>query len=212
VQFTSLLAHTAQADQPAREFLGDDHPLVRVLCRTSAAMRHLLSVAVVLVFAAVAWFDGAHVAPALIAAAAVVEVALALQLASLRWLARERACDLIIQGRADLPLDDVRRQRRRLLDRAHCDDLADWLDRTSAVAERSLRSPHQPAGFFNARVILAVRAELVDISARLREDAPGVRGVALVERLLSEGGSPLHGGSVSALRQELRRIRFMLGA
>jgi hypothetical protein len=211
VQCTSLLAHTAQADQSAREFLGDDHPLVRVLRRTSAAMRHLLSVAVILVFAAVAWFDGAHAALAVMAAAAVVEVALALQLASLRWLA-ERACDLIIQGRADLPLDDVRRQRRRLLDRAHCDDLADWVDRTCTVAERSLRSPHQPATFFNARVILAARPELADISARLRKDAPGVRGVALLERLLSEGGSPLHGRSVSALRQELHRIRFTLGA
>jgi hypothetical protein len=147
-----------------------------------------------------------------VVAGAVVESVLALQLAGLRWLARERACDLIVHGRADLPLEAVRRQRSRLLDRRHCDDLADWLDRTSAVAESPFRSPHQPAPFLNSRVIRAVRPELADVSARLRDDAPGVRGVALVERLLREGGSPLHGGSVSALRQELRRIRFLLGA
>ena len=211
MHFTSLLVETAQQDRSAREFLGDDHPLVRVLHRTSVAIRRLLIVVAILACAAAAWLDGAHAAVAVIAAAAIVETFLALQLASLRWLARERAGDLIIQGRADLPLDDVRRERRRLLDRGHCDDLADWVDRTWTVAERSLRSP-QPPPFSSGRVIVAVRPELAEIAARLREDAPGVRGVALVERLLSEGGSPLHGGSVSALRQELRRIRFMLGA
>ena len=69
------------------------------------------------------------------------------------------------------------------------------------VAERSLRSRRQPAPFVSSRVMVAVRPELAEIAVRLRGDAPGVRGVALVERLLSEGGSPLHGGSVSALRQ-----------
>lgn len=211
MQLTSLLGHSAQADRSAREFLGRDHPLVRVLERTSAAVRQSLLVAVVLLGGAAAWLNGLHVAMAVTIAAALVEAILLLQVASLGWLARERACDLIVQGRADLPLDAVRRQRRRLLDRGHCDDLADWVDRTWMIAERSSR-PHQPPPFFNGRVILAVRPGLMEISARLREDNPGVRGVALVERLLSEGGSPLHGGSVSALRQELRRIRFMLGA
>jgi hypothetical protein len=113
----SLLAQTAQADDSAREFLGDGHPLVRVLHRTSQAIRHVLAVALILVLASAAWLDGARGALPLIAAALVVEVTLALRIASLVWLARERACDLIIQGRADLPLDVVRRQRRRLLDR-----------------------------------------------------------------------------------------------
>lgn len=145
-------------------------------------------------------------------AAVVVEAALALQIASLRFLARERARDLIIEGRADLPIDVVRRERRRLLDRDHCDDVAGWLERTWTVAERSLRSPFEPRPPFDVAVIAAGRDDLAEISARLRQDAPGVRGVALVERLLIEGGSPLHGDNVTALRQELRRIRFMLGA
>jgi hypothetical protein len=139
-------------------------------------------------------------------------VVLLLRLANVRWLVSERACDLIIQGRADLPLDPVRRQRRRLRDHAHCEDLADWLDRTWMLAERSLGARYQPAPFGSSRVIVAVAPELAEIAARLRDEAPGVRGVALVERLLSEGGSALHGGSLSELRQELRRIRFMLGA
>ena len=212
MQLTSLLAHSAQADRSAREFLGDDHPFVRVLARTAVAVRQSLVVAVAILGAGAAWVEGLAFAIEATAAAALVEAVLLVRLANLRWLVRERACDLIIHGRADLPLDAVRRQRCRLLDRAHCDDLADWVERTSAAAERSLGSRYQPARFVSSRVIVAVAPELAEIAARLREDAPGVRGVALVERLLSEGGSALHGGSVSALRQELRRIRFMLGA
>jgi hypothetical protein len=212
VHLISTLAHYEQADRSAREFLGEDHPLVRVLQRTSVTMLRLIVVAVVLLSAAAAWLDGLHAALGVIVAAAVVEAILALRIAYLAWLARERACDLIIEGRADLPLDVVRRQRRRLLDRKHCDDLADWVDRTWTVAERSLECRYEPCPLLNARVVAAVRPELAEIAGRLREGTPGVRGVALVERLLSEGGSALHGPSASALRQELRRIRFMLGA
>jgi hypothetical protein len=212
MQLTSRLAHSAQTDRSAREFLGDDHPLVRVMERASVAVGQSVVVAVVLVGGGAGWVEGLHVASEVTVAAALVEAVLLLRLANLRWLVRERACDLIIQGRADLPLDPVRRQRRRLQDRGHCEDLADWLDRTWMLAERSLGSRYQPAPFGSSRVIVSVRSELAEISARLREDAPGVRGVALVERLLSEGGSALHGASPSALRQELRRIRFMLGA
>lgn len=177
-------------------------------------MLHLTVVAVMLVVAAGAWLGGAQAAPPVLVSAAVVEAVLALRIASLRWRARERACDLIIQGRASLPLDAVRRQRRRLLDRKHCDDLADWVDQTWTVAEHSLESGPLPLPLplLSARVIVAVRPELVQVAQRLREDAPGVRGVALVERLLTEGRSPLHGGSVDDLRRELRRIQFMLGA
>jgi hypothetical protein len=210
MQLTSRLAHSPQTHRSAREFLGADHPLVRVMERASGAV--LQSVVVVLAGGGAGWVGGQHVASEVTVAAAMVEAGLLLRLANLRWLVRERACDLIIQGRADLPLDPVRRQRRRLLDRAHREDLADWLDRTWMLAERSVGSRYEPAPFGSSRVIVAVRSELAEIAARLREDAPGVRGVALVERLLSEGGSALHGGSVSALRQELRRIRFMLGA
>ena len=212
MHLTSPLTHTAQADRSAREFLGDDHPLVGILERRSAAIRHLVFVAIILVVTAAAWLGGARTAGALSAAAAVVAAILALRIACLVWLARVHACDLIIQGRADLPLDIVRRQCMRLLDRKHCDDLADWVDRTWTAAARSLGSRYQPHPLLNARVVRAVRPELAEIAGRLRENAPGVRGIALVERLLSEGGSPLHGGSVDELRQELRRIRFMLGA
>jgi hypothetical protein len=48
MQLTSLLAHSAQADRSAREFLGDDHPFVRVVAGTAVAVRQSLVVAVVL--------------------------------------------------------------------------------------------------------------------------------------------------------------------
>lgn len=90
MHFTSLLVETSAEDRSAREFLGDDHALVRVLHRTSVVIRQLLIVTVVFVCSARAWLDGAHAAIAVIAAAAVVDAVLALQLASLRWLARTR--------------------------------------------------------------------------------------------------------------------------
>jgi hypothetical protein len=49
MQLTSLLAHSVHADPSAREFLGDDHPLGRVLERASVAVLQSLVVAVALV-------------------------------------------------------------------------------------------------------------------------------------------------------------------
>ena len=87
------------------------------------------------------------------------------------------------------------------------------MERASMLAaERSLESGQLPLPLLSARMIVAARPELIQVAERLREDAPGVRGVALVERLLSEGRSPLRGGSAGELRRELRRIQFMLGA
>ena len=63
---------------------------------------------------------------------------------------------------------------------------------------------------FTARVIRPLAAQLSEIAGLLREGSPEVRGVALVERLLTSGGSPLYGTNIDLLREELRRARYLL--
>ena len=59
-------------------------------------------------------------------------------------------------------------------------------------------------------VAAAVLAELAAVAALLRSERPGLRGVALAERLLTDGASPLYGQDIGALREQLRRASFLL--
>jgi hypothetical protein len=63
---------------------------------------------------------------------------------------------------------------------------------------------------FQARVIDAVAGDLRRTAAELRAGAASARGVALAEGLVTRGDSPLHGREPEPLREELRRIRYLL--
>jgi hypothetical protein len=53
--------------------------------------------------------------------------------------------------------------------------------------------------------------EARDVVALLRAEVVDIRGVALTSRLLTDGyASPLFGEDVERLREELRRIRYLL--
>jgi hypothetical protein len=60
-------------------------------------------------------------------------------------------------------------------------------------------------------VLAAVEPQLRDLARLLRTDAAGVRGIALLDRLVTSGTSPLYGTRVAPLRDELGRIRYFLG-
>jgi hypothetical protein len=60
-------------------------------------------------------------------------------------------------------------------------------------------------------VVAAVTGELGEIARLLRSGEAAVRGVAMLERLLTDGASALYGEDVRTLREELHRIRFILG-
>jgi hypothetical protein len=123
---------------------------------------------------------------------------------------RDLVLDLVVEGREDLPLRSVARRRRRLRDPGHRARLARALDalRHEAATPLVHRSPRLP--LYCRRVVVAVAPELDHICQALRRGDVSVRGVALVERLLSGHDSPLYSDGVDRLRDELGRIRFVL--
>ena len=59
---------------------------------------------------------------------------------------------------------------------------------------------------FSIRVIASVAPELRGVIGLLQTEKVRARGVALTERLLTHGDSPLYGREAGVLRAELRRI------
>ena len=63
---------------------------------------------------------------------------------------------------------------------------------------------------FDRAVISAVAEDLGTVIRLLESDQAAVRGVALVEHLLTDAFSPLYGNQAEPLRQELHRIGHLL--
>jgi hypothetical protein len=63
---------------------------------------------------------------------------------------------------------------------------------------------------FSMRVIASVAPDLRAVIGLLQTDEAQVRGVALTERLIAHGHSPLYAREASVLREELRRIQSAL--
>jgi hypothetical protein len=159
---------------------------------------------------AVAHLEGAHGALAYLLAAVAVQAALACDLALLAGRRSLCARDLIVEGRADLPLPVVQRERTRLLDPARRAALADALEQIRRTAVRLVPGPPDARPLFHPRVVAAVDPQLAVVARVLRTEGAGVRGIAMVQRLLTDGASPLYGESPGALCEELRRIMFRL--
>jgi hypothetical protein len=105
----------------------------------------------------------------------------------------------------------VQRQRRRLLSAQTRNGLAAGLE--DVVQYVSTRPKHQlrvTRPLFEPRVVAMVVDELREVIGLLRIDRVPARGVAAVERLITHGVSPLYGLEVSALRDELSRVRDLL--
>jgi hypothetical protein len=195
----------------AGALLGADCPLVRALEGLDSLLRQLLAVAALATGGVVAFLAGERWALSLAIAAwalaAVIGPAVAVAAVRTRDLAR----DQIVAGRGQLPLAPIERVRRRLLDHRHRCRLARSLDKMRLEATRS-PGPLRP--LFSVRTVAALGPELTEIAERLRDadgDA-GLRGVALAESLLLDGGSPLYRDDVALLRDELNRVRSLLQA
>jgi hypothetical protein len=63
---------------------------------------------------------------------------------------------------------------------------------------------------FDMRVIGGVAADLRAVIDLLQRSNPPARGVALLDRLLTDGRSAFYGHQVEPLRDELERIRHAL--
>lgn len=205
----SRLLHSPRNDPSADALLGADHPLARVLERRSALLEQSLVVAAVLSASIVALADGRPAALAFVIAAAIVQSALVCNVAMLSCNKRAQVLALIVEGRGDLPLHDLARERRRLLDRGHQQQLAGWLDGIRRDAGEPVRTG-RARPIFSVRVIVAVAPDLAAIATQLRSGDTNLRGVAAAERLLIDGTSSLYGRDEHLLSEELRRIRYLL--
>ncbi len=201
--------HWPHNDPSADALLGADHPLARALERRRRLFEQSLVVAAVLSASIVALADGLAAALAFVAAAAIVEVALVCSVAMLSCSKRAHVLDLIVEGRGDLPLHDLARERRCLLDRRHQHRLADWLDGIRREAQEPVRAG-RARPIFSVRVIVAVAPDLATLAAQLRSADTNLRGVAAAERLLIDGTSSLYGQDENLLAEELHRIHYLL--
>ena len=208
---TSRRLHPPHEDLLADALLGPDHPLVRVLQRRKLVLDWSLVVAAVLSVSLVALADGVSAALAVVLATAIVESVLACDAAMLSCSKRDRVLDLIVQGRGDLPLPAIACERRRLVDRDHQRHLAGWLDGIRSEAGHPVRA-RRARPIFSVRVIVAVAPELATITAQLRSEDTGLRGVAATQRLLVDGTSSLYGQDENRLCEELHRIHYLLAS
>jgi hypothetical protein len=200
-------ARRTGAGPAAEVLLGAGHPLVAVLYACGATVEGIVAVAAVQVGALALWWVNASYARALAIGAGVVQVALCLRWASLRVQRRELCLELVIAGREHLPLAVVARERQRLDDPRCQAQLATSLEHLAAMPVQR-RERQRP--ICSRRVLAAVEPQLRDIAARLRAGGVEPRGVALLDRLVTSGSSPLYGEVIGALRNELARGRYWL--
>jgi hypothetical protein len=208
--------HKGPADRAATEclraekLLGAGHPLVTVLRASQTAIEQVLAVAAVQAGDVGLLYEKAPFALPLAVAACVVQVALGCRLALLSFRRRDLCRELIIAGREQVRLADVERVSRRLRDPQRRARLARSMEEVAASAVRRRNDPPPAVSLVRIRVRGAVAHELREIAVLLRSNSAPLRGVALVEWLLTSGHSPLYGPLVEPLRQELGRARYLL--
>jgi hypothetical protein len=197
-------------DPPPDMLLGPEHPLVRVLERQRLAIARSIVVGALLAAGLAALIAGLAAALALVVAAAIVELVLVTGVAGLSADKRTRVLELISAGGGELPIAAVEQASARLSAPDARRRLARDLDALRAEAARPLPMFPMPRTTFNPRVIAAVAPTLEEIAVLLQAEHPGLPGIALLERMLGDGTSSLYGDSAELLRQDLRRVRYLL--
>jgi hypothetical protein len=189
----------------AETLLGREHRLTAALTDVTATVRQMGAVATAGGVGLLAHAAGSSFGTALALAAGFVAMVLAGRLLIALERARQRACDVIIEGGEDLQVALVQRQRHRLLSSDLRAMLATMYE---DLARRAERSSHQPLGGSSAAgsQLGGLGEDLRAVARILRGDALDAPGVALAERLLDDQTSPLYGSDVDALRRALHRI------
>jgi hypothetical protein len=191
--------------------LGLDHPLTRASAALGTIVRQLLIVGAMLAGSIAASIEHAVWARSLAVASAIVLVGFAAAALSRGQARRDRALDLIVEGRERVPVAIVQRQRRRLsrqktqrtLGRALDSMIEDALYRPRPLPLSSRPLLHRP-------LVARLEHELRAVAKMLRSGAGSVRGVAFCERLVTTGTSSLYGEDPLSLRGELRRAQALL--
>jgi hypothetical protein len=199
------------AFQRPDELLGRDHPLTTTSREFDTLVHQIGAVALMLAGGIVSLALGVGGAVALVIGAAIVLVCL-LAVFWPAWDRRRRAArDLVLEGRETLPIAVVQRERERLLEERTRGYVARSLERVlQHVTRRPTPVPASVRPLFDVGTVATVVEDLQVIIALLRTETTQARGVALAEQLLTEGFSPLYGENALALRDELRRVRYLL--
>lgn len=203
------LAGLARDRAAAEARLGVTHPLIGLLASLQTSAEQLWAVAAVALIGSTVLLAGARSTLALLIGAGAAEILLVARWATRRVAVRDVCLDLIIEGVCDSDVRVLEGERRRLAEPRHRARLARSITQLVEAAERPPARPHaRPV--FSVRVVRSVEPELRAIAERLLAEAPAMQGVALIERLLHNGASPLYGWEVEPLRRELGRARYLL--
>jgi hypothetical protein len=189
--------------------LGLTHPLVGLLASLRTSVEQMCAVAAVALIGSALLLAAARSLLALLVGAGAAEITLIARWMIRRVAVRDVCLDLVIEGRGDVDIRVLERERRRLAEPRHRATLALSITRLVQAAERPPARP-RARPIFSVRVVRSVELELRAIAGQLLAAAPAAQGVALMERLLHDGASPLYGSEVEPLRRELGRARYLL--
>jgi len=195
----------------AESTLGRRHRLTRTVANLHTVARQSLVAISVALLAGGTLILHLGFARLFVGAALVVGVAFALAWAVTYRIARERAQELIASGGGEVAVSVVARERRRLASPRARERLARSLEehyRDALRWHQIFPGFRPPSGVQQLRDL---PGEVKGLTTALRRDRVRVQGVALAERLITNGHeSPLYGDRLGPLREELNRIRFLL--
>jgi hypothetical protein len=195
-----------QAAPDATEaLLGPSHPLARALDDSRRVRRQLAAVAAVMLGAGAAAAVEGTGEPSLFIAGAITLIAWCCRLALLGERTRREARRAVIDGRECVPLACIRAECRRLADPWLHQHLARWAEE---LAQGATAWP--APSLWSAAAVRACAPQLREVARLIRAGQTGVRGMAMLERLLTSGVMPAHGDDARALTEELGRIRYHL--
>ena len=196
---------------PPAVVLGADHPLTRAVHALESLGRQALAVAAILLGSIAGIIGGVAWATPSAVSAVIVLLGLGVAAAALTQRRRDHALGLILAGRDEIPITAVQKERQRLSSTRTQRQLANAIDHMVAYA---LKPPtlctRGARPLYTITVVASVADDLQRISQPLRVGRASVRGVALAERLLTDGGSPLYGNEAAVLRDELQRIHCVI--
>jgi hypothetical protein len=187
--------------------LGDDHGLVRTLDLLLVLRRQLLATSLPLAAGVAALAAGRPWGTDLTAAAGAVALLLTLSICKFRSTRHQLALDLILAGQVQLPVRAVSRELDRLGSLRTRTELAHALERLVAAAENWPSICRNARPVFDVRQVRTATPALLEIAQTLRAQPVPPRACARIERLLTDGTSPLYGSDPTELRDELNRIR-----
>ena len=197
----------APGHSTAAALLGEAHPLVGVLQWIESIRGQLVVVAATHALGLGLWWWQIALGVAVAIGALMAEVVLGCRLFLLTQRRRDMCVDLIAQGREDLPLAAVERERRRLASpryRARLARTIEELARPLALHPVDARPPLDP------RALEPARPQLQELAQTLPRHDVSIRGVALLELLITSPMSPLYGAEPDRLKRELGRVRYLL--